>query len=150
MQVLEAQAALGGVTTCSTSSAVQMLWCLGIAGGLSYELWDLLSGPLDSVTDPLHSDQLTRVFEAYCLAVLRNSGPTPCEILMPQLVQAGQQFGTKVLKANRAARDKLHQALLNAGLVDENARPTRVADGHMMLCDVCVTGARLARLQTKC
>jgi hypothetical protein len=145
LQVLEAQAALGGMTTCSTASSVQLLWCLGIAGALSYELWDLLSSPLDNVAKPLQTDQLMRVFEAYCLAVLRNSGPTPCEILMPQLMQAGQQFSGKVLKAGAQGRDKLLQALGNAGLVGAGARPTRVVDGHMMLCDVCVTGANVVR-----
>ena len=43
----------------------------------------------------------------------------------------------------RGDEDKLLQALANAQLVGAGARPTRVVDGHMMLCDVYITGVWL-------
>lgn len=140
LQVLEAQAALGGMTTCGAASAVELLWGLGIAGALSYNLWDVLSGPLDNVTQPLANEQLLRVFEAYCLAVLRNSGPSPCAILMQQLVPAGHAFRNAMLRNAHVGRDKLLHALQNAGLVPADSRVTRVVDGHMMLFDVINLG----------
>jgi hypothetical protein len=139
-QVLEAQAALGGMTTCDKPSAVQLLWGLGIAGALSYELWDVLSTPLDNEAEPLGPDALLRVFEAYCLAVLRNTGPAPCLILMQQLVPAGNEFCKSVLGDGQESQHKLLQALVRAGLVPPEARATRVVDGHMMLFDVLSEG----------
>lgn len=140
--MLEAQAALGGMTTCDKPSAVQLLWGLGIAGALSYELWDVLSAPLDNAAEPLVPDALLRVFEAYCLAVLRNTGPAPCLILMQQLVPAGNAFCKCVLgqESGQESQHKLLQALVRAGLVPPETRATRIVDGHMMLFDVLSEG----------
>jgi hypothetical protein len=146
-QVLEVQAAVGGMTTCSKLSAVGILWGLGIVGALSYELWDVLSAPLDSVSEPLKDEPLLRVFEAYCLAVLRNTGPAPCAILMDQLVPAGHAFSSVMLRSAGDARKKLLRALVQAGLVPSDSRSTRVVDGHMMLYDVINTG-ELCRLSS--
>lgn len=143
VQVLEAQAALGGMATCSKASAVQLLWGLGVAGALTYELWDALSSPLDSAAagdSAFDAPTLQRVFEAYCLAVLRNSGPTPCEILMPQLVPAGQAFTRTVLDPAAAGRRKLLQALKGAGLAQGGAGVTQLQEGHMVLFDVYNAG----------
>jgi hypothetical protein len=128
------------MTTCSKHSAVGILWGLGIAGALSYELWDVLSTPLDSVSEPLVDDPLLRVFEAYCLAVLRNTGPAPCAILMDQLVPAGHAFSSVMLRNAGEGRKRLLQALVNAGLVPTDSRMTRIVDGHMVLYDVINTG----------
>lgn len=132
---MESQAALGGMAACGTHDAVQLLRGLGIAGVLSYETWDVLSAPLDSTDTPLDNSDLQRVFEAYCLAVLRNSGPTPCEILMPQLLPAGQEFYQSVLGSATASREKLLQALRNAGIVS-SLSVSQLGDGHMVLFDV--------------
>jgi hypothetical protein len=121
--------------TCSTSCAVDLLWGLGLAGALSYELWDVLSAPLDSLSDHLQGPQLLRIFEAYCLAVLRNSGPSPCEILMPQLVPAGHAFCQAVLGPIGAGRQALAGALRAAGLLAGDAGEVQLQHGHMVLFD---------------
>lgn len=145
-QVLESQPALGGMAACSKESAVQLLWCLGVAGALSYELWDALSAPLDTMAQPLEPPLLQRIFEAYCLAVLRNSGPAPCEILMPQLIPAGESFCQAVLQPAAAGREKLLHALQAAGLMQANSQATQLQDGHMVLFDVINPGMLLLLL----
>jgi len=119
---------------------VQLLWGLAISGALSYELWDVLSAPLDTVSAPLEPPLLQQVFQAYCLAVLRNSGPAACEILMPQLVPAGQAFCQAVLEPAAAGRGKLLAALQAAGLMPGDCGVTRLEEGHMVLFDVYNAG----------
>lgn len=62
-QVIECQAAVCSVASCSAQSAVTLLWCLAVSGALMLELWDALAVALDRPGVGLEQQQLQQVRE---------------------------------------------------------------------------------------
>jgi hypothetical protein len=139
---VELQVACGGVAACSGAAASLLLWGLSLAGALQLELWDALAPALDGSGKGLERSSLQHVFEAYCLLLLRVTGPASRPVPPGQLTGAAQAYCSDVLEPLSTQRSTLHDALTAAGLLSGGGGGlTSLSDGHMLLFDAVMPGA---------